>query len=120
MTPRERKDVNRLFPGHNYKYTIIVRTEVYSNRYNKSVILPLNFMSDGATKAIDLCPVAFFAHDKLCVEGVWSDGSPCTNRQASTFYSDLLRENGHLLASLYRWPATWLFGGGKCRDNGMW
>ncbi len=92
----------------------------YSERYGKWVIVPVDYPSDGATGAIDIYSEGWWVHDKLCDTGTFEDGTPCTNWQASTVLCDVLRSEGRWLRGLYWWPATWLFGGGKARDNGMW
>lgn len=102
----------------------------HSERYGKTVTVPKGYVSDGATGAIDLCPEAFMVHDWLCGNwvgygprppvGRWDDGFKLTNFQASTIYSDILRENGFWFVALGRWTATYLFGGTliKERDRG--
>lgn len=102
----------------------------YSARYHKFVTVEEGMPSDGATGGLDVCDRSFYTHDKLCNTGKFDDGTPCTNWQASTIHSDILKDcakkakfgKGKVLFNLmaiWRWPATWLFGGGKCRDNGM-
>lgn len=92
----------------------------YSKRYNKYVVVPEGYPSDGATGAIDIFSNAWWVHDVLCDRGTWDDDTPCTNWQASTVLSDILREEGRYIRAVYWWPATWLFGGGKARKNGMY
>lgn len=89
----------------------------YSERYNKRVTVPVGFKSDGATGAIDIYSDAWWVHDKLCKTGQFDDGTKCTNKQASTILSDILRSEGRWLRPLYWWPMTYFFGGGKCRGN---
>ena len=136
LTVQEKAWVDYSCSGENYKYVIIERTIIHSDIYNKDVILEVGDLSDGATCAIDICPPAFFGHDDLCVKGHWADGTPCTNRQASTFHSEILsreskrywkksgwknkRRSVRLKGrSIWRWLPTFIFGGGKCRDK-MW
>lgn len=91
----------------------------YSLRYHKFITVQKGFRSDGATGALDVCPEAWFVHDKLCVTGYFDDGTLCDNWQASRILSDILKDNGHW-GRTYTWLwATWLFGGGACRTNGM-
>ena len=92
----------------------------YSKRYDKVVIVPLGYESDGATGAIDIHSEAWWIHDKLCDTGVFEDGTLCTNWQASQVLSDVLRKEGRWIRAQYWFTFTWLFGGGKARDNGMW
>ncbi len=91
----------------------------YSERYHKFITVPTNYPSDGATGAIDVCPKAWFVHDKLCDFGLFDDGTRCNNWQASQILSDILKEEGFWFRQ-YTWLwATWIIGGGKARDNGM-
>ncbi len=95
------------------KHTLVY----YSPRYNKFVTVPEGYPSDGATGAMDIASDSWWVHDKLCDTGLFDDGTPCTNFQASTILCDILREEGRWLRAYYWWPATYLFGGGKCRLN---
>ena len=100
-------------------YSNPVFIDYYSLRYSKRVSVPVGYLSDGATGAIDIYSRSWWVHDKLCDTGVWHDGTPCTNWQASTVLSDILRSEGRWFrARTWRW-ATFLFGGGKCRER-MW
>jgi len=102
------------------KYELPYTITYYSERYNKSVVVPKGYKSDGATGAMDIWSEGWWVHDKLCDTGTWSDGSPCNNWQASTVLADILNEEGRWFRSKYWWVATWLFGGGKARENGLW
>lgn len=91
----------------------------YSERYSKCITVPIGYPSDGATGALDVCPKAWYVHDKLCDFGHFDDGSPCTNWQASTILSDILKEEGYWFRT-HTWKyTTFLFGGGEARKNGM-
>lgn len=91
----------------------------YSFRYHKHVTVPYLYPSDGATGAIDVCPKAWLVHDVLCDSGVFDDGTQCTNWQASMILSDILKEEGYWIRQFTWLCMTWLFGGGKARENGM-
>jgi hypothetical protein len=94
------------------------KTLVYhSERYDKTVTVPEGYLSDGATGAIDIYSDGWWVHDKLCDTGIFDDGTPCTNKQASTILSDILRSEGRWCRAIYWWPMTYLFGGGKCRKK---
>lgn len=96
------------------------KTIIYNSpRYGKTVSVPEGYESDGATGAIDIWSEGWWVHDRLCERGTWDDGTMCNNWQASTVLSDILRSEGRWIRAIYWWPATWLFGGGKARDNGM-
>ena len=98
---------------NSYKY--------YSKRYNKFVTVPKGYVSDGATGAIDVDSDAWWVHDVLCPPGTFDDGATCTNWQASTILSDILKVDQYPLRTVYwKWLTYW-FGGNKLytwwRDN---
>lgn len=101
------------------KYRCPIPILYYSKRYNKSVSVPKGYESDGATGARDINSKAWWIHDILCDKGEWLDGTLCTNWQASTVLSDVLKEEGRWFRARTWWLATWLFGGGEARKNGM-
>ena len=92
----------------------------YSWRYDKFVTVKAGFESDGATGARDINSLSWWVHDVLCDFGVFDDGTPCTNWQASMILSDILKAEGRWFRARSWFVATWLFGGGKARDNGMY
>ena len=103
----------------------------YSKRYNRYVSLPKGYTSDGATGAIDVkgtvectykgkpffASMSWWVHDKLCDTGKWDDGANCTNWQASTVLHDILKAEGHWVRDFWWRITTYMFGGGKARDN---
>ena len=127
------KDGYELLEAHTY----------FSPRYNRSVTCPKGMFSDGATGFIDLgtdnimarvwnwfrkhihhlsntaCPEWFFVHDQICVTGKFDDGTLIDNWTASTVAGDILWADGWRLWSVPIWFATFLFGGGEARKNGM-
>jgi len=92
----------------------------HSKRYDKDVTVPRGYKSDGATGAKDIKSLSWWVHDKLCDSGVFDDGSDCNNLQASMILSDILKSEGRWIRARTWFVATWLFGGGKARDNGMY
>jgi len=101
-------------------YTCPYQIVYYSPRYQKTATVPQGYPSDGATGGVDIWSEAWWVHDLLCDRGTWDDGTPCTNWQASRVIGDILRSEGRRWRAVgWRW-ATWVFGGGKCRANGMW
>ena len=92
----------------------------YSKRYDKFITVVEGYESDGATGAIDIHSEAWWVHDKLCDTGLFDDGTKCNNKQASQILSDILRSEGRWIRAQYWYTFTWLFGGGKARENGMW
>ena len=91
----------------------------YSKRYDEYITCDKGDRSDGATMAPDLDSFGWIFHDELCTTGKFSDGSKCTNLQASTVLSDIMAEEGRWFRRITWFTGTWLFGGGKARDNGM-
>lgn len=92
-----------------------------SPRYGKSITVPRGYPSNGANVVKDLHPTAFFVHDRGCECGKWDDGSKMCNRELSFVYYDILRACGTLWVRAFcRWVGTFLGGGGKARDNGLW
>ena len=91
----------------------------HSKRYAKWIAVEVDYFSDGATGGFDIFSEAWWLHDKLCDSGTWSDGSLVTNWQASMVIGDVLLREKRYLRSAYWWCLTFLFGGGKARENGM-
>lgn len=100
-------------------YEVAERYTYYSKRYNRTLTIPLWFYSDGATGARDVESDAWFIHDLVCRYGVWDDGTKIDNWTASTILADILWEDGFHFRALSWWFATYLFGGGAARENGM-
>ena len=99
----------------------IIKTKTYhSKRYNKNItIKPSDMPYDGATGAKDINSFGWLFHDVLCRDGRFDDGSKCTNWQASKVLSDILESEGRWFRGKSWFIATWLFGGGKARRNGI-
>ena len=124
-------------------YELLEQHTYFSPRYNRSITCPKGMLSDGATGFIDLgtdnimarvwnwfrkhihhlsntaCPEWFFVHDQICVTGKFDDGTLIDNWTASTVAGDILWADGWRLWSVPIWFATFLFGGGEARKNGM-
>lgn len=105
--------------GDDGFYTLHEAIIYESPRYKKTVVVPVGTRSDGATGAEDIVSRAWWVHDELCKDGVWGDGTVCTNWQASRVLSDILMDEGRPWRSKTWLIATFLFGGGKCRAK-MW
>lgn len=103
------------------KLSYVVKTELryYSKRYDKWISCPEGMPSDGATGALDIDSYSWLFHDRLCDTGVFEDGTPCNNWQASQIISDILKSEGYWFRSKTWLWTTWALGGGKARDNGM-
>ena len=94
----------------------------YSFRYHKLLTVPKDFISDGATYAIDVCPKAWLLHDVLCKRYSFDDGTPCSNWQASHVLSDVLSKDCNRWFRKHTWFwSTFLFGGWSIKkENGWW
>lgn len=100
-------------------YRVINHIAYYSTRYKKWVGVEAGDRSDGATFAEDIDSFGWLFHDELCNDGIFEDGTKCNNLQASAICGDLLAISGHWVRRNTWFIATWLFGGGKARNNGM-
>ena len=84
-------------------YIRLQRLEYYSPRYKKTSFTEVGYISDGATWAVDIDSEGWWVHDGLKEFKVWSDGSKCSNWQASWVLYDILRAEGHTIRKV-----TWL------------
>lgn len=100
-------------------YEALDTHRLYSERYNRYLTMEKGFYSDGATRAKDVASDAWGWHDHICRYAVWDDGTPIDNWTASTVLADILWEDGFKIRAITWWWATYLFGGGAARDNGM-
>lgn len=100
-------------------YIVTESFRYFSKRYNKWISCTKGDTSDGATCAPDLLSFGWIIHDQLCATGKFDDGSICTNWQASSVLGDILKAEGRWFRGRSWFVATWLFGGGKARGNGM-
>jgi len=101
------------------KYRCKKEIRYWSPRYKKLITVEYDYPSDGATFASDIYSDSWWVHDKLCDTGVFEDGTPCTNLQASMILRDILLNEGRYVRGIYWMWMTFAFGGGKCRENGM-
>lgn len=111
-------------PSYHYnkykKKYVLDESFSYKSRYGLYVYIPKAYESDGATGAIDITTASFWVHDYLCDYGKFSNGAKCSNWQASTILYDILKSEGRWFRARTWWVATFLFGGGEARKNGMW
>ena len=93
----------------------------YSRRFKngKTLHLPHDYPSDGATGAPDIESDSWWWHDKACDDGCWADGSLITNWECANIIREVLWGEGHPLRAVYWHTATFIFGGGKARKNGF-
>ena len=120
MIPTFKPVYERIEHG-KYKYRLCCGASYFSERYEKWVEIPEGRLSDGATGARDLPDSwSWWFHDELCSDAAWSDGTPCSNWQASMVLKDILDEEGYDLRK-YTWKwATFLFGGWKIKRRVGW
>ncbi len=100
-------------------YEVTEKFVYYSPRFNRNLTIPENFYSDGATGAKDVDSDGWIIHDNICRYAVWDDGTRIDNWTASTVLADILWRDGFKFRSITWWIATYLFGGGLARQNGM-
>ena len=92
----------------------------HSDRYDKDSTVPEGYVSDGATRAIDIYSQGWWVHDWLCGNYFgtgprppnmeWDDGTKTTNRQRSQVLSDILKSEGFYWRSKYWFTMTYLWG----------
>ncbi len=100
-------------------YEVTETYTYYSKRYNRYLTIKDGFYSDGATGAADVDTDAWIVHDHICRYAVWDDATKIDNWTASTVLADILWADGYKIRSVTWWIATYLFGGGAARKNGM-
>lgn len=101
-------------------YEVLEDYVYYSKRYNRELTIPKGMYSDGATCARDLEDTdAWLIHDHICRYAVWDDGTKIDNWTCSTVLADELWEDGYKTEAVTWWFATYSFGGGAARKNGM-
>lgn len=91
-------------------YVLDSRIEYMCERYQKLVVVECGVRSNGADYAIDLVDSeAWWIHDELCKTGKFSDGSKCSNWQASVIIHDVLKRDGHWIRAKYWGSLTFIF-----------
>ncbi len=100
-------------------YLLIRDIRHYTQRNRKSITVKAGTRSDGATGAYDLNSKSWWFHDELCKTGLFDDGTRCTNWQASKVLYEVLKQEGKWFRARTWRIATFFFGGGEARDNGM-
>jgi hypothetical protein len=83
----------------------------YSKRYDKTVTVPLGFISDGASgPAEDIVSDGWFVHDVLCETYKFDDGSKCSRWQGSMILHDILKSEGRWFRCWSWLLPTWIAG----------
>ena len=101
------------------RYRINEPIPYHSPRYGKTSTAEVGEY-DGATGADDILTLGWVIHDQLCREGCWDDGTLIYNWQCSQVLQDILKSEGRWFRARTWFAATFLFGGGQARKNGMW
>ncbi len=92
-------------------YRVIKAKAYFSKRYGRAVrIRTTDKPYDGATGAIDIDSFGWIFHDVLKRDKCFSDGSMCTNWQASQVLSDILKSEGRWFRSRTWFISTLLWG----------
>ena len=92
-------------------YRVIKDKTYWSRRYEKHVrILTTDKPYDGATGAFDIDSFGWLFHDVLKRDKKFSDGSTCTNWQASQILSDILKGEGRWFRASTWFLSTLLWG----------
>ena len=109
------------FEDSKRPYILKEDLEYYSKRYKKYITVFANDddRSDGATYAKDINSKSWWVHDKACKTGKFDDGTRMTNWQASMIAYDILKEEKRWFRKYTWFVGTFVGGGGKARDNGM-
>lgn len=105
---------NPLYP-HGPKYYLRGWT-YYSTRYKKSITIPSNHPSDGATGAFDIRSNAWQVHDVVCAMQFpeWDSGEKIYPWTAAYILGDILHQEGYHIRDRI-WPImTFVFG---CRST---
>lgn len=92
------------------KYICPYTIRYYSERYDKWIIVPKGYPSDGATFAVDIFSEGWWCHDWIKDNNTFADGTPCTNKQASYILYDILRAERRWFRARTWFIATLTFG----------
>lgn len=82
----------------------------HSKRFNKDVLIPDGFFSDGASGVVDIDSNAWWIHDYLCRYGTWSDGTKASTLEASITLYDILKEEGRYIRAPFWFIGTLVYG----------
>ena len=113
------------------RYHLDEEIRYHSPRYVKSKTVPVGFMSDGASGAVDIKGSrSWWIHDSICEDPFWDDRTPINAWMAARVLSDILADESKHMKSgrkFTRWMrsqswfwATYLFGCKNARSNGWW
>ena len=93
------------------RYQVTQYKSYYSNRYNKHIcITPQDPTYDGATGARDIDSFGWLYHDVLKRDKAFSDGTKCSNWQASMVLYDILVEEDRWFRARSWWLSTLAWG----------
>lgn len=112
-------EVIRANDGSALGYRVTKNIAHFSARYGKWIGCEAGDKSDGATFAKDINSFCWLFHDELCNDGEFECGTKCNNWQASHVMTDIMVLENYYFRSITWFWATWIVGGGKARENGM-
>lgn len=94
-------------PRVEVSYLLHEKIRYWSPRYKKWVtVQPGEY--DGSTGGEDIVSEGWLVHDQLCREGVFDDGTKCSNRMASLVLYDILKSEGRWFRARSWFLATFL------------
>lgn len=84
------------------RYVSLEDYTYFSKRFNKSITITKEFISDGATGAKDINSMSWWIHDALSEWEHWDDGSFCSIYDSSLVIYDVLKsEDRYIRAPLW-------------------
>lgn len=102
------------FEFRDGNYILTERLYYHSARYNRTVILPVGYPSDGASgPAEDVVSSGWWVHDWFCDGRPWLDGTYTTGWQRSMILHDILIIEGRWCRARTWFCATLAYEGWK-------
>lgn len=100
----------KTYDGEVVGYQVKKDRSYFSCRYKKRVDVEVGSIFDGATYAKDINSFSWLIHDVLKRDEKWSDGSKCSNAQASAVLYDILKSEGRWFRARTWYLSTLLWG----------
>lgn len=92
-------------------YRVIKDYHYFSKRYQKHIVARVSDKPyDGATGAIDINSYGWLIHDVVKRDKCFSDGSECSNLQASCILYDILKSEGRWFRARSWYLTTLIWG----------
>jgi len=86
-----------------YNYSWIVTQPYHYSFANKLITVPKGFVCNGATWAPDIESDSWLIHDWLYCHQKFDDDYPCSRHIADFIMIEILKEEGGIPRSMYRW-----------------